>query len=540
MAVAARAIDPKQLAGRYLVALISTLGALWLRSTLHPWLKDECPFSLFYLSVLLTAWLAGTGPAVLAMILGTASAAFFFIEPRISLRVDSLSEIIQLGIYVVVNVVATWLFERSKRQRLLAEQRALENSRLSDSLRKADERKDEYLALLAHELRNPLAPIRSGLVVLERESTAPSEVQRVRRIMQRQVDHLVRLTQDLLDVSRITRGKIVLQQEPIALQQVVDDALEMVGGEIEQRRHQFQRLLPDEPVRVRGDRVRLTQLVANLLSNAAKYTPDSGRIVLELESHAGFADLSVRDNGIGFSSEQSERIFQPFTQVDPSRTREQGGLGLGLAIVRHLAELHDGSVAAHSRGPGLGAVFTARLPVLPSTTDERSRGTACDEAIDAPREMDSAMSPATADAPAVPSAAATSAPRRILLVEDNPDAAALLAELLRGDGYVVLTANDGLAALQVAVEHEPDVCLLDIGLPGMDGYEVARRIRRTARGKAMRLIAVTGWGTVADRTAAMQAGFDRHLVKPVSYTDLVEVIRSPRDVSSTARHEAVV
>lgn len=540
MALAARAFDPKALAGRYLVALISTLGALWLRSTLHPWLKDECPFSLFYLSVLLTAWLAGTGPAVLAMILGTASAAFFFIEPRISLRVDSLSEIIQLSIYVVVNVVATCLFERSKRQRLIAEQRALENSRLSDSLRKADERKDEYLALLAHELRNPLAPIRSGLVVLERESTAPTEVQRVRRIMQRQVDHLVRLTQDLLDVSRISRGKIVLQKEPIALQQVIADALEMVGGEIEQRRHQFQVLLPDEPVRVQGDRVRLTQLVANLLSNAAKYTPDSGRIVLELESHAGFADLSVRDNGVGFSSEQFERIFQPFTQVDPSRTREQGGLGLGLAIVRHLAELHDGSVDALSRGPGLGATFIARLPVLPSAPIDRSHPLASDASSLESNDVGAATSMDETVAPSIAATPAASAARRILLVEDNPDAAALLAELLRGDGYVVLTANDGLAALQSAVEHEPDVCLLDIGLPGMDGYEVARRIRRTARGKSMRLIAVTGWGTVADRNAALQAGFDRHLVKPVSYSDLIEVIRSPDDASAIARHEAVV
>lgn len=505
MSPAARAVDLNHRFGRYLMAFVSTGLALWVRSALHPWLQDECPFSVFYLSVLLTAWLAGTGPAVLAIVLGTASAAFFFIEPRISLRIDSLPEIIQLIIYVIVNCVAAWLFERSGRQRVLAEQRAHENSQLSASLRQADERKDEYLALLAHELRNPLAPIRSGLVILQREAESPAEVQRVRRILERQVNHLVRLTQDLLDVSRISRGKIVLQKEQVSLQDAVSDALEMVGDQIRERRHQFQWLAPEEPVILEGDRVRLAQLAANLLTNAVKYTPDGGRIVLELESHEGVGTLTVRDNGVGFAAEQSERIFLPFTQVDPSRTRERGGLGLGLSIVRKLAELHGGSVTAHSRGPSLGATFCFRFPISPASALEGGRA-ACDPSSPARKHNKTAL--------------------RILLVEDNPDAAALLAELLRDDGNTVLTASDGLEALHLATEHELDVCLLDIGLPGMDGYEVARRIRRMPRGKAMRLIALTGWGTVADKELTSQAGFDLHLVKPVTYDDLTEVLQA--------------
>jgi len=490
---------------RYLTAFVSTGLALWVRSALHPWLKEECPFSLFYLSVLLTAWLAGTGPAMLAIALGTASAAFFFIEPRISLRVDSLAEIIQLGIYVFVNCVATGLFDRLERQRLLAEQRSQENSRLSASLRQADERKDEYLALLAHELRNPLAPIRSGLVVLEREANSVSTVHHVRRILERHTGHLVRLTQDLLDISRISRGKIVLQRKVMSLQDAIDDAVEMIQEQMQERRHHFQLLVPDHAVLLDGDRVRLAQLIANLLGNAAKYTPDGGRIVLELDVEDRIACLSVRDNGVGFAADQSEKIFLPFTQVDPSRTREHGGLGLGLSIVKKLAELHGGTVIANSRGPGLGAMFSVQLPVIVQD-------------FPVPDLMPNVVEQ-------IPEPASCS-PQRILLVEDSPDAAELLSSLLRDDGYTVLTASDGLEALRIATEQDLDVCLLDIGLPGMDGYEVARRIRRSLRGREVKLIALTGWGSSADREMTSEAGFNLHLVKPVAYADLVEVLRT--------------
>ena len=284
----------------YAVAVVSTaLVALW-RLLLDPYLKEECPFSLFYLSVLLTAWIGGTGPAILAIALGTVLAAFFFIKPQSSFAIDSVSEIIQLSIYIFVNCVAAILFDRVKRRRTLAEQRSRDNEQLSQSLREADERKDEFLALLAHELRNPLAPIRSGLVMLDREPQAGKTIRRIQGIIERQTNHLVRITDDLLDTSRLSRGRVELQIKRMDLRTAIHDAVEMIGCQFEERSHTFQLLMPAQPVWIDGDRVRLAQLAANLLGNAAKYTPPGGRIVLEVDSTPSTNSILVRDNGIGF------------------------------------------------------------------------------------------------------------------------------------------------------------------------------------------------------------------------------------------------
>lgn len=503
----------------YGTAVVTTAMAVWARNGLDPYLEEECPFSLFYLSVLLTAWTAGTGPAFLAVVLGTTAAAYFFITPQSSMSIDSVSEVVQLSIYVLVNCVATVLFDRLRRQRLLAEQRSRDNEQLSNSLREADERKDEFLALLAHELRNPLAPIRAGLEMLDRDATPSSTVDRVRCVIERQTSHLVRLTNDLLDVSRFSRGKLELRVGKLDLRDAVDDAIEMTAGCIAERRHRFRRLAPDAPVWLVGDRVRLAQLTANLLGNAAKYTPPGGCIVLEVEAAGDWITLSVRDNGIGFPPEEAENILLPFRQMDMSRTREYGGLGLGLSIVKTLAELHLGELTATSAGPGRGSCFTLRLP---AATPHEGGGDESSASLIAV----SAITP--------PADEKADGPKRVLVVEDGPDAADLLCELLEGEGYSVQLARDGISAVQLAGGRMPDVCVMDIGLPGMDGFEVARRIRKLDPHHRARLIAVTGWGSDADRERSREAGFDVHLVKPIVYSELLAEISSEGNAGDAA------
>lgn len=502
----------KYSAGRYGVAILATAIAIWGRRLLHPWLGDQCEFTLFYLSVLATAWISGTGPAIFAILLGTISAAHFFIEPASLFYIEDVPDLLQLCIYVFVNVVATLLFSRLERQRRLAENRSSENARLSDSLRLADERKDEFLALLAHELRNPLAPIQSSLAILNRKSESPDTVLRICNVIQRHTNHLVRITDDLLDVSRFCHGKVTLQMERMDLRDAVRDAVEMTAEMIETKSHTLQLLLPNTPVWVDGDRVRLTQLLANLLGNAAKYTPASGRIALHVEVMDGIVSTSVTDNGIGFCPTEAERMLAPFTQIDTSRTREYGGLGLGLSIVNRLVGLHGGTLETFSKGTGRGSRFTVNLPSPPR---------------DAPNEaaIDQSLEPEPFGEFSAAETNSAGNGRNLLLVEDNLDAAALLSELLESEGYAVQVANNGLAALQAASTRQQDVIILDIGLPGMDGYEVAQRLRRNETTRNTRLIALTGWGTAADRELAHQAGFDFHVVKPVVFAELLRYVQ---------------
>lgn len=507
---------------RYGTAIASTLLAFWLRSMLQPWLGDECPFSLFYLSVLLTAWLSGTGPACLAIGLGTISAAYFFYNPHRSIYIEAVPEIVQLSIYVTVNLIATLLFDRLERQKRLAERRSIENERLSCTLRESDERKDEFLALLAHELRNPLAPIRSSLTLLEKQPGSLSTIIRVRDIISRQTNQLIRLTDDLLDVARFSRGHFQLQLCRFDLREAVNDAVEMCQGHINEKSHHFQLLMPSKAIWVKGDRVRLAQSTTNLLSNAVKYTHPGGRITIHLELFDNLVAIAVSDNGIGFSPCQSENILQPFMQIDTSRTREYGGLGLGLAIVNQLVKLHGGSLNVFSRGPGMGSCFTIRLPLdnqISQTTMLATPLLDCEKISDAQLHR-------------APNFRKVS---RLLLVEDNPDASELLSELLRWEGFEVDLAKDGIEALQLVTLREPDTIILDIGLPGMDGYEVARKIRRMLTENPPLLIALTGWGGPVDRDRAVAAGFDCHIVKPVDFQELLKSIRAPFLESSPER-----
>ncbi len=362
-----------------------------------------------------------------------------------------------------------------------------------EQLEASHRRKDEFLGVLSHELRNPLAPLSNALHVLEaRGREVPEDVRRAHAMMGRQVHHIARLVDELLDLSRVNEGKIVLRREPTDLAAVVSEAIESLTPQIRQRGHQLTTRMPEKGVWVDADPVRLGQIVTNQLSNAVKYTPDGGRVEVLIELTGGEAVLAVRDNGVGIPHEMLTRVFEPFTQVDSSAARQHGGLGIGLALVRRLVELHRGAVTAESRGTGRGSTFTVRIPALQ----------------DAPRRE---------DRPPIPSPDLSAPrPRRILVVDDSEDSAESLGELLRLYGHEVRVVGDGPAALDAAATVAPEIVLLDIGLPGMDGYQVARKLRQQFPGDPMILVALTGFGRSEDRRRADQAGFDGHLTKPVN------------------------
>jgi len=352
-------------------------------------------------------------------------------------------------------------------------------------LEEQDRRKDEFLATLAHELRNPLAPIRTGLHFLRMGGTG-EQATRTHEMMERQLRHLVRMVDDLLDISRITLGKVELKKERVDFRNVLGSALETTRPLIEASNHELAVRLPAGPLPLDADPTRLAQVLANLVNNAAKYTPSGGRIQLSAEVEEDTLIVRVCDTGIGIPAEMLSRVFDIFTQVGRSIDHSQGGLGIGLTLVRRLLDMHGGSVVAESAGINQGSTFTVKLPL--------ARRGETPEAVVAP--------------------AATQRVRRILIVDDNTDAAETLAMLLNLEGHLTRVAHDGEAALNAAVEFQPDTVFLDIGMPGMNGYETAQRLRE-AHGNAMRIIALTGWGAEEDRRLANHAGFDRHLVKPV-------------------------
>jgi PAS domain S-box-containing protein len=381
-----------------------------------------------------------------------------------------------------------------------------------EALRDADRRKDEFLATLAHELRNPLAPIRNALGVLKLKGPPTPEVHWARDVIDRQLQQMTRLIDDLLDTSRIGTGKIELQRQRVELAEIVHGAVEASRPLIAQHGHELCVELPSEPVYLHGDLVRLSQVFCNLLNNAARYTPQGGRIEVTGTLKASAVLLSVRDNGIGIPRDMLPKVFEMFTQVDRSLERSRGGLGIGLTLVKQLVELHGGRVEAHSAGPGHGSEFVVRLPVL---TEAGTR---------VPATPRNAAQPPTPDG------------RRVLVVDDNKDAAESLAMLLRLMGLQCVTAHDGLEGLRLAREQQPEIVLLDIGLPGMNGYDAAAAIRAEPWGKSTTLVALTGWGQSEDRRRSRAAGFDVHLVKPVTTEQLVEVLErgSARETATAA------
>jgi signal transduction histidine kinase len=375
-----------------------------------------------------------------------------------------------------------------------------ERKRAEDLLRETDRRKDEFLATLSHELRNPLAPIRNALEVLQ--LAADDSTRRVAyQTMQRQLQQLVRLTDDLLDVSRITRNRLDLRRQRIDLRAAVHSAIETTQPLIDAAAHRLICKLPDEPLWVDADLTRIAQAFANLLNNAVKYTDRGGRITVRAVEDQDMAVVLVRDTGVGISAQALPRIFDMFAQLDESIDRAEGGLGIGLTLARRLIELHGGTIEASSAGAGRGSTFVVRLP----------------------------LSVAAADVAAPPPAPAGDvvAPRRILIAEDIPDAAEMLRVMLDLMGHEVKVAADGVQAVALAKEYQPDIALLDIGMPRMDGYQAAREIR-AALGPDVVLVALTGWGQEDDQRRAREAGFDHHLTKPAEPETLERLIASAR------------
>jgi PAS domain S-box-containing protein len=382
-----------------------------------------------------------------------------------------------------------------------------EEKRAAEALQEANRRKDEFLAMLAHELRNPLTPIRAGLHVLRMPQPDDATVEKVKDLMEQQVHHLTRLVDDLLDVSRITRGKIALRKEAVDLAAGVDHAVQTVRPLLDSQHHTLTVALPGEAVHLEADPTRLEQILVNLLNNAAKYTRPGGHVSLAVERANGTAVIRVRDTGVGMSADLLPKVFDLFTQADRTLDRAQGGLGIGLTLVRRLVELHGGSVEAHSEGPGQGSEFVVCLPALPGRPAETEPPR---EAIPRPTEL-----------------------LRILVVEDDADVAEMLQVLLELWGHEVRVVCDGPTALVADRTFQPEVILLDIGLPGMDGYEVARQLRQQHGPARPLLVAVTGYGSREDKRQAHRVGFDLHLTKPIDPEQL-EALLARRQASRAA------
>ncbi|MCC2955853.1 PAS domain-containing protein [Massilia sp. IC2-477] len=373
--------------------------------------------------------------------------------------------------------------------------------RVEDDLRAANRQKDQFLAMLAHELRNPLAPITTAAQLLQRGSLDPQRARHASDIIVRQAEHMTDLVNDLLDVSRVTRGLAEIEKEDLNVADIVQGAVEQVRPLLDMKRHQLQLEPAPVPLHVSGDRTRLVQVVSNILNNAAKYTPSGGRITLRVREEEGEAVIAVCDNGQGIDPQVLPYIFDLFTQAERTPDRSQGGLGIGLALVKSLVALHGGRVAAFSEGMNRGSEFLIRLPLLQSAPAQQ----------EAQQEADGREGPV-----------------RVLVVDDNADAAQMLATLLEAHGHQVSVEYDGTSGLARALRERPEVMLLDIGLPDMDGHELARRMRASPETANATLIALTGYGQSDDRERARAAGFDRHLVKPADLSELLRILASVR------------
>jgi signal transduction histidine kinase/CheY-like chemotaxis protein len=492
---------------RYGSAIAVVLIIAGIRALLAPLLGTQAPLLPFVLGVFAAAYLGGRGPALLASALTPILATLWFTNwPQDAPAIQWVSHVV---FFLVIAALSSLLIhELQKRSRTEREALAVAAGH-AQALREADRRKDEFLAMLAHELRNPLAPIRNVAYVLAKGMADPATVRRSAHMIERQANHLTHLVDDLLDVARITRGRVVLKRETLSLDTLADAALETVQPLLDARGQTVGLRRPAEQVFVDGDCVRLCQVVANLLTNAVKYSPERSRIEVVIDGSDADAFISVHDSGVGIDAQLLPMLFDLFLQGDRTLDRAQGGLGVGLTIVKLLVEMHGGTVSAHSDGLGKGSEFRIRLPRVQAPV-----------AVAAPFPQDEQR---------------TVRPRRVLVIEDNADAAESMRAVLRTDRHEVDVVHDGAAGLARLEDFRADIVLLDIGLPRMDGYMVAHAIRErfALAGRRPKLLALTGYGRDDDRKAALKAGFDGHLAKPVDPRRLLEIVAEEPQARNT-------
>ena len=503
----------------YLAAPLAVGLGAFVRLSFWPELFEVATFMPLFMAVLFCAWLGGLGPGLLATVLASLVAAWWLLPPEGSLAVATGEHQVQLALFVTLALAMALASESLHDERRRAEslrgdihdleamQRRLHA--LAADLSEADRRKDEFLATLAHELRNPLAPISNSLEILRMAPDAAT-LEAARATMARQLAHLVRLVDDLLDVSRISRDKLTLRREIVVLQTVVANVVESTGPFIASHGHDLEVAMPDAPIELEADPVRVAQVIGNLLHNAAKYTPDGGRIALSVRVDDDMAELVIADTGIGVPETLRDHVFDMFRQGDASLERTRGGLGIGLGLARRLVELHGGTIRLDSAGAGHGTQVTVRLPAL--------RGA----------RVDANPAPVAAVAGAAPVV-----PLRIVVADDNHDAAQSMAMVLRAAGHRVDVAHDGLSALALAEAVRPDLVLLDIGMPGLNGFEACRRLRASEWTRGVPIVAITGLGQPGDRERSRDAGFDAHWVKPIDPVRLHALVASVRPNADT-------
>ena len=486
-------------AAAYGGAVAVTFAAVFLRWFLDPWLGADAASATLFGAVAIAVWFGGLGPAVLAMVLGYAIINVRYISLDGTVSIHGVADALALGVFTLSCSLIIVLGEAMRRARDRYRASEAELKVRARELQRADENKSRFLAVLSHELRNPLAPLRTGVALLRLKHRDEDTIE-THDMMERQIAQLSRLIDDLLDVSRIDRGKLELRTERLPLEAVLRTAVDTAKPNIDAQGHQLVVRYPEATLCVEGDIVRLAQVVSNLLNNAAKFTPPSGRIELSARAEEGKAVIRVVDNGMGIAPERLPEIFDMFVQLAPGGTA--GGLGLGLTLARAIVRRHGGEIMARSPGPGKGTEF---LVVLPLASAE-------------PVEKPAAPLEAQAEGP--------TARRRVLVVDDNVDAAQTLAAYLRLDGHRVESALDGEAALRIAEVLHPDVAFIDLNMPRMDGTEVARRLRVTPWGRNARLIALTGMGQPADVARTHEAGFDEHITKPADLKRVSQIAAS--------------
>lgn len=482
----------------YMVALAGVVLATAVRYSLGPVLAGSIPVVVFTLPVAVSAFFGGFGPAMLATVASALISNYLFISPYYTLRIEDSASAVIIVTFLVIGTTLSLMGKKLKDLQIKAQQQA-------QQLRAENERKDEFLAMLAHELRNPLASISTAGHLLKFTQIDAQRLSTISDVITRQVEHMTKLVDDLLDVSRLTRGLAIIHKKPVDMNDVVSGAVDQTRSMFDAKGHRLILTMPDKPVCVCGDSTRLVQIVANLLGNAAKYTPAGGLITLIMRINADKVELRVEDNGLGLSPELLPRVFEPFVQAERKSDRSEGGLGLGLALVEKVTRLHDGTVTAHSAGVGQGSTFILRLPHLKNTVVPDKTG------------MEQKAKPLVDDA-------VTARSLSLMVVDDNRDAAQGLAALLEQQGHAVVVAYDARQALDMAHADEFDAFLVDIGLPDVDGNELVGLLRQVPHLSNARFIAISGYGTNKDKAQAKAAGFHHHFIKPVNVSGLSEVL----------------